>query len=41
VGTSGGSIGFGIKENNYLGKGISLDSKFYISVKTLSKDFSA
>ena len=26
VGTSGGSIGFGIKENNFLGKGIKLDT---------------
>ena len=26
VGTSGGTIGFGVKENNYLGKGISLEA---------------
>ena len=26
VGTSGGTIAFGVKENNYLGKGISLEA---------------
>jgi outer membrane protein insertion porin family len=31
VGTTGSSIGFGIKENNFLGKGLSLDSNFLIS----------
>ena len=31
VGTTGNSIGFGIKENNFLGKGLSLDSNFLIS----------
>jgi outer membrane protein insertion porin family len=31
IGTSGGSIGFGVKENNFMGKGISLDSKVLLS----------
>ena len=31
VGTSGSSVGFGIKENNFMGKGLSLDSNFLIS----------
>jgi outer membrane protein insertion porin family len=31
VGTTGNTIGFGIKENNFLGKGLSLDSNFLIS----------
>ena len=31
LGTEGASIGFGVKENNFLGKGISLDSNFLIS----------
>ena len=30
-GTDGGSIGFGIKENNFLGKGVALDQNFLIS----------
>ena len=33
VGTSGGSIGFGVKENNFLGNGISLDSNFSLSTE--------
>ena len=28
IGTDGGSVGFGIKENNFLGRGIGLDSNF-------------
>ena len=39
VGTSGGSIGFGIKENNFMGKGISLDSNFQISANSLKGKF--
>jgi len=31
VGTSGGSVGFGIKENNFLGNGIKLDTNFQLS----------
>ena len=31
VGTSGGTIGGGIKENNFLGKGIKLNSNLQIS----------
>ena len=40
LGTSGGSIGFGIKENNFLGKGLSLDSNFNISSETFKGKFS-
>ena len=40
LGTSGGSIGFGIKENNFLGKGLSLDSNFNISTETFKGKFS-
>jgi outer membrane protein insertion porin family len=39
VGTSGGSIGFGVKENNFLGKGISLDSNVLISGDSLKGKF--
>ena len=39
-GTSGGSVGFGIKENNFLGKGLSLDSNFNISAETFKGKFS-
>ena len=38
-GTSGGSIGFGIKENNFLGQGLSLDSNFNISAETFKGKF--
>jgi len=31
VGTSGGSVGFGVKENNFLGNGIKLDTNFQLS----------
>ena len=40
VGTDGSSIGFGVKENNYLGKGISLDSNFLISDESFKGKFS-
>ena len=39
VGTSGGSIGFGIKENNFMGRGISLDSNVLISADSLKGKF--
>ena len=39
IGTSGGSIGFGVKENNFLGKGISLDSNFVISANSFKGKF--
>ena len=39
VGTSGGSIGFGVKENNFMGKGISLDSNVLISGDSLKGKF--
>jgi outer membrane protein insertion porin family len=38
-GTSGGSLGFGIKENNFLGKGLSLDSNFNLSEETFKGKF--
>ena len=38
-GTDGGSIGFGIKENNFLGKGISLDSNFLLSEESFKGKF--
>ena len=34
-GTTGGTLGLGIKENNFMGKGISLDSNFLISEKKI------
>ena len=39
-GTSGGSIGFGIKENNFLGKGVSLDSNFLLTEESFKGKFS-
>ena len=39
VGTSGGTIGGGIKENNFLGKGIMLDTNISISENTLKGKF--
>jgi outer membrane protein insertion porin family len=39
VSTSGGSIGFGVKENNFMGKGISLDSNVLISGDSLKGKF--
>ena len=38
-GTGGGSLGFGIKENNFLGKGLSLDSNFNLSEETFKGKF--
>ena len=40
VGTSGGSFGLGVKENNFLGKGISLDSNFDLSSSSFKGKFS-
>ena len=39
LGTSGGSFGFGIRENNFLGKGVSLDSNFTISAESFKGKF--
>ena len=38
-GTDGGSIGFGIKENNFIGKGVSLDSNFLLSEESFKGKF--
>ena len=35
VGTSGTSIGFGVRENNYLGRGIALDSNISLGSETI------
>ncbi len=40
VGTSGSSIGAGVKENNFLGKGINLTSNFTISTESIKGIFS-
>ena len=40
VGTSGGSFGFGIKENNFLGNGIGLDTNFLLSSDAFKGRFS-
>jgi outer membrane protein insertion porin family len=39
VGTSGGSIGFGVKENNFIGNGIKLDSNFLLSSESFKGKF--
>ena len=39
VGTTGGTIGGGIKENNFLGKGIKLDTNVSIAKNTLKGQF--
>ncbi|MDA7771070.1 outer membrane protein assembly factor BamA, partial [Candidatus Pelagibacter sp.] len=39
AGTSGGSIGFGIKENNFMGKGVSLDSNVLLSSNSFKGKF--
>jgi outer membrane protein insertion porin family len=39
IGTDGGSIGFGIRENNFLGRGLSLDSNFNLSGETFKGKF--
>ena len=38
-GTSGGSVGFGVKENNFMGKGITLDSNLNISTDSVKGKF--
>ena len=40
VGTSGGTLAFGIKENNYLGKGISVDANATITQESFKGQFS-
>ena len=39
IGTSGGTLGGGIKENNFLGKGISLDTKLSLSANSIKGKF--
>jgi outer membrane protein insertion porin family len=39
VGTDGASVGFGIKENNFLGKGIKLNSNFNLSTSSFKGEF--
>jgi len=39
IGTSGGQIGGGIKENNFLGKGISLDTNLVFSENSIKGNF--
>ena len=40
VGTSGGSFGLGVKENNFLGKGIALETNFVLSSDSFKGKFS-
>jgi outer membrane protein insertion porin family len=40
AGTSGTSFGFGVKENNFLGNGVSLDTNFLISSESFKGKFS-
>jgi outer membrane protein insertion porin family len=40
VGTGGSSIGFGIRENNFMGNGISLDTNFLLSTDNFKGKFS-
>jgi len=40
VGTSGSSVGFFVKENNYLGKGIALETDLKLSSNTINGKFS-
>ena len=40
AGTSGASFAFGVKENNFMGNGISLDSNFIISKESFKGKFS-
>ena len=40
AGTSGGSFGLGIKENNFLGNGIGLDANFELTSETFKGKFS-
>ena len=38
-GTDGGTLSFGVKENNFLGKGIKLDTNFQFSEETIKGFF--
>jgi outer membrane protein insertion porin family len=40
IGTSGGTIAFGVKENNYLGRGISVDANGSLSAESFKGKFS-
>ena len=40
IGTSGGTISFGVKENNYLGKGLTVLSNFTVTEESLKGVFS-
>ena len=40
IGTSGGTVAFGIKENNYLGKGLSVEANGSISAESFKGKFS-
>ncbi len=40
VGTNGGSFGFGIRENNFLGNGVKLDTNFNLSSDSFKGKFS-
>ena len=40
VGTEGGTVGFSVSENNYLGKGIGLKAAFNVSAETVRGQFS-
>ena len=40
AGTSGASLGFGVRENNFLGKGIGLDSNILLSGESIKGKFS-
>jgi outer membrane protein insertion porin family len=39
VGSSGGTIGFGVKENNFLGKGVQLNTNIEINERTVKGQF--
>ena len=41
AGTSGASFAFGVKENNFLGNGVGLDSNFMISTNSFKGKFTA
>ncbi len=41
VGTSGGSVGGGVKENNFLGRGVKLDANLQVSKTAIRGRFSA
>jgi outer membrane protein insertion porin family len=40
VGTSGGTVAFGVKENNYLGKGLSVDANATVDEESIKGKFS-